>query len=71
MIFLNWAVMGMILGFSFTCNIRALLMKSELTKPIDTTEELYKEGLTANLIASSWYPPYLRTSSNEWHRKVS
>ena len=31
---------------------------------------LYYSGKIASLTESSWHPIYLKTSDNEWHRKV-
>ena len=58
-ILLNWSVMGMVIMFCFTCNFRAILMKSDYEQPIDTTEQLVQSGMTVHLRDGTWHPSYL------------
>ena len=68
---LLWSVMGTIIVFGFACNLRAMLLKPARDRPIDTTEELYKSGMTVHMDDSSWMENYFITSSNEWQRKAN
>ena len=68
-LFLNWSVMGMVLVFCFLCNLRAMILKPMLEKPIDSTEDLFLQGITP-IIVSGLYTHYMETSSNQWHRKA-
>ena len=40
---LNWCVMGMVVMFALTCNLRANFLRSEYGRPIDTTEDIVKD----------------------------
>ena len=40
---LNWCMMGMVLMFALTCNLRANFLRSKYDKPIDTTEDLVRD----------------------------
>ena len=66
---LMWAVLGSLITMSFLCNIRAMLMKPVFQKPIDTTKDIFTADKTPiNNDAGSFWPEYLKTSSNEWER---
>ena len=49
MLLMNWSVMGMVLMFAFTCNLRAIFFKSDYEIPLDSSEDLVKEGVTVTL----------------------
>ena len=68
-LFLNWSVMGMILVFCFLCNLRAMILKPTLEKPMDSTQDLFLQGKTP-IIISGLYTHYMETSINQWHRKA-
>ena len=66
---LMWAVMGSLITMAFMCNIRAMLMKPVFQKPIDTTKDIFTwDKITINSDAGSFWPEYLKTSTNEWER---
>ena len=66
---LMWTVMGSLISMAFLCNIRAMLMKPVFQKPIDSTEDILTVGkIPINDVESSFWPEYLKTSSNKWER---
>ena len=66
---LMWAVMGSLITMAFMCNIRAMLMKPVFQKPIDSTKDIFTgDKITLNSDAGSFWPEYLKTSTNEWER---
>ena len=69
-LFLNWSVMGMVLVFCFLCNLRAMILKPTMEKPIDTTQDLVLEGKTP-IIVGGLFTNYMATSPNQWHRKAN
>ena len=69
LILLLWSVMGMVLVFCFLCNLRAVILKPTMENPIDTTEDLVRNGITP-ILNSGLQPEYMATSGNEWHRKA-
>ena len=62
--------MGMVLVFCFLCNLRAMILKPTMEKPIDTTQDLVLEGKTPIIVAGLW-TNYMATSPNQWHRKAN
>ena len=60
LLLLTWSVMGMILMFGFTCNLRAILLKAKLLPPLDTAESIFESGKIVNIWGTSWYPDFLR-----------
>ena len=66
---LLWTVTGSLITMAFLCNIRAMLMKPVFQKPIDYTKDIFTEGkIPINNFAGSFWPQYLKTSSNKWER---
>ena len=67
---LLWSVMGMIIVFGFTCNLRAMLLKPDRDRPIDTTEDLFLQGISP-IVVKTQTKQSLETSPNEWQRKAA
>ena len=66
---LVWTVMGSLITMAFLCNIRAMLMKPVFQKPIDYTKDIFTEGkIPINNFAGSFWPQYMKTSSNKCER---
>ena len=68
--FLTWAMMGMILMLGLQCNLRALLLRVENKEPIESTEDLVKSGKEIWIVDGWWHKSYLSTSKIEWHIKA-
>ena len=66
---LLWSVMGMVLVFCFLCNLRAVILKPTTENPLDTTEDLVRNGITP-ILNSGLQTMYMSTSGNKWHRKA-
>ena len=49
-VLIHWSIMGMVIMFAFTCNLRALLMRAVYEKPIDTMEDVVKSGQNIQVI---------------------
>ena len=60
-ILLHWSVMGMIIAFSFLCNLRAMILKPQMERPIDTTKDLNLSG-TAPMALTPIYANLLRNA---------
>ena len=69
-ILLLWSVMGTIIVFCFTCNLRAILLKPARDPPIDTTEDLFLQGKTPILVTQQT-KNLLTGSPNIWQRKAA
>ena len=67
---LLWSVMGTIIVFSFTCNLRAMLLKPARDRPIDTTEDLFLQGKSP-IVVKTQDKEFLEASPNEWQRKAA
>ena len=70
MLLLSWSLGNMIIMFAFISMLRAAMMKPVMEKSIDTTQELIKSGKTPVLTFGTFWPRYLRTSSNYWDRQA-
>ena len=68
-LFLNWSVLGMIIVFCFLCNLRAMILKPSLEKPIDTTQDIVMKGKTP-IIVAGLFTNLMENSSNKWHRQA-
>ena len=68
---LMWTVMASFLSMAFLSNIRAMLMIPVHERPIDTTEDIFKQDKVPliNLEGSFWRE-YLLESSNPWERRA-
>ena len=55
----------------FTCNLRAILMKTSYEPPIDTSEQLVNSGKNPFVYGSSWAYDYFKNSENKWHNLVA
>ena len=71
LLFLLWSVLGMVLVFSFTCNLRAMIMKPQMEAPKDTSKDLITSGTIPIVISGFNQEEILATSENEWQRKAS
>ena len=67
---LLWSVMGMIIVFGFSCNLRAMLLKPARDRPIDTTEDLFLQGKSP-IVVMTQNKQSLQASPNEWQRKAA
>ena len=67
---LLWSVMGSFIVFSFTCNLRAMLLKPASDRPIDTTEDLFLQGKSP-IVVMTQNKQSLQASPNEWQRKAA
>ena len=56
--------------FGFTCNLRAIYMRVDYEKPLDTAKSIFESGKTVNIYGGGFYPKYLGNSDNPWHRKI-
>ena len=71
LLLLTWSVMGMIIMFGFTCNLRAIYMNVDYEKPLDTAEAIYKSGRTVTINSATFWLDFLQTSGNPWHRLIA
>ena len=69
LLLLTWSLMGMILMFGFTCNLRAIYMRVDYETPLDTAEQIYKSGKICYDI--DWGIDWLKTLNNPWIRKIA
>ena len=67
---LLWSVMGMIIVFGFSCNLRAMLLKPARDRPIDTTEDLFLQGKYP-IVVNTQVKKFLEASTNVWQRKAA
>ena len=61
----------MLIMMGFTCNLRAILMKTSYEPPIDTSEQLVNSGKNPFVYGSSWAYDYFKNSENKWHNLVA
>merc|ERR1712077_145168 len=71
LLLLTWSVMGMIILFGFTCNLRAIYMRVDHEEPLDTAESIYKSGRTVTINSATFWLDFLKTSGNPWHRLIA
>ena len=69
-LYLLWSVMGMVLVFSFTCNLRAMIMKPQKESPKDSTEDLVTSGTIPIVVKGFNQETLLKNSLNEWQQKA-
>ena len=69
-VFLHWSVMGMLLVFCFTCNLRAMILKPQMETTKDTTKDLIISGTTPIVVKGFNQENLLKNSVNEWQQKA-
>ena len=68
---LVWNAMAVIITMAFLCNIRAILLKPMYEAPIDTTEDIFKQGkIPIILFEGSYWRNYFLTSNNTWEKRT-
>ena len=68
---LVWNAMAVIITMAFLCNIRAILLKPVYDPPIDTTEDIFKQGkIPIILFEGSYWRNYFLTSNNTWEKRT-
>ena len=67
---LLWSVMGTIIVFAFACNLRAMLLKPARDRPIDTTEDLFLQGISP-VVVKTQLRQSLENSPNKWQIKAA
>ena len=71
LVLLTWSLMGMIVMFGFSCNLRAIYMRVDYRKPLDTAEAVALSGKTVHMNGGGWYRDFMRTSDNPWYRQLA
>ena len=66
---LLWTVVAAFISMAFISNIRAILMISVYEDPVDTTEDIFKQGKTPIYPLGFWRK-YLIESSDIWNKRV-
>ena len=70
-VLLLWTVMASFITMAFLSNIRATLLKPAYEPPIDSTEDIFKQGKIPIInFEGSFWSRYLKTSNNSWERKA-
>ena len=49
---LTWSMMGMVIMFGFTCNLRAIYMRVDHEKPLDTAKSIFESGKILDINSS-------------------
>merc|ERR1711994_394730 len=71
LLLLTWSMMGMIIMFGMTCNLRAIFMRVDYEKPLDTAKSIFESGKSVNIHSGGFYRNYLEKSDNPWHGRLA
>ena len=69
-VLLTWSLVNMMLMLAFMSMLRAAMMRPVREKPIDTTQDLIQSGRDPIMTFGTFWPDFMRTSENYWHRQV-
>ncbi|XP_023322371.1 glutamate receptor 3 [Eurytemora carolleeae] len=67
---ITWALCSSLIGFFFSCNLRAIMMKPSYENAIDTSENIYRENKVIHVMDSSWEYDFLVNSPDPWQVKA-
>ena len=65
-----WCLIANIIVQGFNSNLRAIFIKQNPSRQVESAEDLYSSGKTIYIYGPYWYQNYLRTSKNLWHRLI-
>ena len=66
---LLWTVMAAFISMAFLSMIRATLMFPVYRDPIDTAEDIFRQGKIPMILKGMW-PKYLKTSNDPWIKRT-
>ena len=67
LLLLMWSVMGMVIMFGFSCNLRAIYMRVDYETPLDTAEQIYMSDKT--YYETDYNIDRLKAHNNPWMGK--